>query len=47
MICTLSSPFWRRDYRLRVADGTSFSGSQNTVRAQSPRILRFGARISK
>lgn len=36
-----------RDYRLRVADGKSFSGGQNTIQElQSPRIVRVGARIS-
>ena len=36
-----------RDYRLRVANGTSFSGGQNTIQElQSPRILRFGARLT-
>ncbi|MDQ6800996.1 MAG: TonB-dependent receptor [Acidobacteriota bacterium] len=36
-----------RDYQLRNAIGTTFSGGQNTIQElQSPRIVRVGARIS-
>jgi hypothetical protein len=36
-----------RDYQLRNATGTTFTGGQNTIQElQSPRILRVGARIT-